>query len=169
MVGFYRKDTGKGGITYAEALDEALCWGWIDGIRRRHDDVSYTIRFTPRRAGSIWSAANLRHWDRLDQAGRVRPPGRKAREAWDGTRAPYSFEHRNTRLSTALAREFRARRTAWLFFQRQPPGYRRTAIFWVMSAKRETTRTRRLGVLIEHSRAGERLPQISASRPSAQG
>ncbi len=163
LVGFYRKETGKGGMTYGEALDEALCWGWIDGVRRKVDADSYSIRFSPRKPRSKWSEVNLAHYARLEAEGRIRPPGAEAFARFDPEKhTPYSFEARETELSPELARAFRAHRAAWDFFQAQPPGYRRTATWWVMSAKREETRRRRLDELIEVSADEIRLPQVSA-------
>lgn len=167
LVGFYKKESGKGGITYSEALDEALCFGWIDGVRRSRDEVSYTIRFTPRKPRSNWSAVNVRHVTRLIAAGRMQPPGMAAYERRTADKAGYSYEERPTRLSPTLAKRFRAARQAWTFFQAQPPGYRRTATFWVMSAKREETRERRLASLIEHSGKGKRIPLLAPPKPSS--
>ena len=163
LVGFYKKDSGKGGITYGEALDEALCWGWIDGVRRKVDEVSYSIRFTPRRPASKWSAVNLRHYARLAAEGRIQPPGAEAFARFDPRQhTPYSFEARVTAFPPELRRRFEAEKEAWAFFQAQPPGYRRTATHWVTSGKREETRLRRLAELIDVSTDGIRLPQVSA-------
>jgi len=161
VIGFYKKGSGQGGITYPEALDEALCFGWIDGVRRGRDDVSYTIRFTPRKPRSRWSAVNVRHAKRLIEAGRMQPAGMAAFEKREGDRAGYSYEERPTTFAPAYAKQFRAAKGAWRFFQAQPPGYRRTATFWVMSAKREPTRARRLASLIACSARGERIPMLA--------
>lgn len=159
IVGFYKKSAARAGLTYAEAVDEALCFGWIDGIVRRIDDVSYSHRFTPRKAGSIWSNANVRHLARLEAAGKVHPAGRAAFAVRSAARTGvYAFEARNTaRLPPPLARTFRANRAAWTFFAAQPPGYRRLMTFWVVSAKQPVTRERRLQRLIAASAAGQRL------------
>jgi len=163
LVGFYRKGTGKGGMSYGEALDEALCWGWIDGVRRKVDADSYSIRFSPRKPNSKWSKVNLEHFARLEAAGRIRPPGAEAFARFDPEKhMPYSFEARETEFSPDLGRTFRDHPAAWEFFRAQPPGYRRTATWWVMSAKREETRRRRLHELIEVSADEIRLPQVSA-------
>jgi len=163
LVGFYRKGTGKGGMSYGEALDEALCWGWIDGVRRKVDADSYSIRFSPRKPNSKWSKVNLEHYARLEAAGRIRPPGAEAFARFDPEKhMPYSFEARETEFSPDLGRTFRDHPAAWEFFRAQPPGYRRTATWWVMSAKREETRRRRLHELIEVSADEIRLPQVSA-------
>jgi uncharacterized protein YdeI (YjbR/CyaY-like superfamily) len=160
-IGFYRKDSGKGGITYAEALDEALCHGWIDGIRKKLDESSYTMRFTPRKARSIWSNVNLAHVKRLIAEGRMAPPGLAAYERRDPARSGvYSFERETASLTPALQKKFNANRKAKAFFDAQSPYYRRMATWWVVSAKRDETRERRLAILIQHSEAGEWPPQF---------
>jgi uncharacterized protein YdeI (YjbR/CyaY-like superfamily) len=164
LIGFYKKDSGRGGLTYQQALDEALCFGWIDGIRRSHDVHSYTIRFTPRRKRSIWSQVNLRHMKRLLAAGRVKPPGRAAYEAREEARTRrYSFENDPRRFTPAEARRFRANRKAWQFFQSLRPSQRNGFTWWVVSAKKEDTRRRRLEALIATCARGEfdplRLPK----------
>jgi uncharacterized protein YdeI (YjbR/CyaY-like superfamily) len=163
ILAFWKKGSGRKGMTYAEAVDEALCWGWIDGVRRSIDEHSYSGRFSPRLPKSKWSAVNLRHYERLEQDGRVAPPGAAARARFDpDEHTPYSFEARVTELPPELRRRFAAEKGAWAFFQEQPPGYRRTATHWVTSAKRVETRLRRLAELIEVSAEGLRLPQVSA-------
>ncbi len=162
--GFRRKDSGRGGITYSEALDEALCFGWIDGVRRRLDDTSYVIRFTPRRPGSKWSRVNAARARALIAGGRMTPPGRAA---FDRRRerhpVEYSYESARESLPASWRRRFAAQRRAWAYFEAQPPGYRRIALHWVLSAKREETRLRRFGVLVACSAARERLPQTLPS------
>ena len=165
FVGFYKKDSGRAGLTYAEAVDEALRFGWIDGVKRRVDEFSYQHRFTPRTAKSIWSRINIQHAERLIKTGRMTPAGRKAFAARDPKRAEvYSFENAPHQLPPAGERRFRADHAAWDFFQRQPPGYRRLATFWVVSAKKTETHTRRLEQLIADSRAGQRLKQLTAAK-----
>ena len=165
FVGFYKKASGRAGLTYAEAVDEALCFGWIDGVKRRVDQFSYQHRFTPRTAKSIWSRINIQHAERLIKTGRMTPAGRKAFAARDPKRSEvYSFENAPRQLPPAGERRFRADRTAWDFFQRQPPGYRRVATFWVVSAKKTETQTRRLEQLIADSRAGRRLKQLTGAK-----
>ncbi len=165
LVGFHKKTSGLGGITYAEALDEALCHGWIDGVRRNVDDASYSIRFTPRRPGSIWSLVNVGHAERLIAAGRMRPQGKKAFEARQVHKTGiYSFEQKQHILAPAFERKFRSNRTAWTFWKKQPPGYQRVSIHWVMSAKQEETRERRLAQLIADSAAGCRLAQATGKK-----
>ena len=158
IVGFFKKTSGRGGLTYPEALDEALCFGWIDGIRRKPDADTYTVRFTPRRPGSIWSNVNVRHVARLRAAGKMQAAGLAAFAARDARKTGvYSFENRPQEFPAALERLFRANRPAWEFWRRQPPGYRRLAIWWVVSAKQDETRQRRLARVLADSAAGRRL------------
>ena len=164
-LGFYKKDSGKGGLTYTEALDEALCFGWIDGIKKRVDELSFTQRFTPRRFKSNWSLINIRHVERLKRAGRMKPAGLNAFASRTGARSGvYSFENKPRRLSPKLERQFESDKTAWEFFQQQPPGYRRVAIFWVMSAKQEATRQRRLAQLLSDSKQSRRLGVVAGRK-----
>lgn len=157
-VGIYKKDSGRVGLTYAEALDEALCFGWIDGIRKRVDELSFSQRFTPRKPASVWSLINVGHVKRLTKAGRMKPAGLKAFAARTAAKTGvYSFENRPKELSPEFQRQFKSNKVAWEFFQKQPPGYRRLASFFVMSAKQEETRQRRLARLITASRSGRRL------------
>src|SRR4051794_5546895 len=150
LVGFYKKGSGRPGITWPEAVDQALCFGWIDGVRRSLGDESYTVRFTPRRSRSIWSAVNVARVAELTKLGLMRPAGVSAFEARrDDRTGIYSHEQKQAaRLGRAQQQRFRANAKAWEFFQAQPPGYRRQAIWWVVSAKREETRARRLEQLI---------------------
>lgn len=158
-VGFYKKATGRPSMTWSESVDEALCFGWIDGIRKTIDEESYVIRFTPRRPNSNWSNVNLRKMDELLAAGRVSEAGRAAFAARDAKKADaYSFEQRaEASLTPDQERTFRANPAAWSFFEAQPAGYRRTATWWVVSAKKESTRSRRLATLIADSEAGRRI------------
>ncbi len=158
LLGFHKKSSGKKSITYAEALDEALCFGWIDGVRKNVDETSYTIRFTPRKPKSIWSNVNVRHVERLKKEGRMAEPGLAAYALRDPKRTGiYAFENRPKEFSPAYEKEFRANKAAWEFFQTVPPSFRNTCIFWVMSAKKEETQRRRLEQLIESSAKGVRL------------
>ncbi len=158
LLGFYRKDSGKSGLTYPEAVDELLCFGWIDGVKRRVDDLSYTHRITPRRAGSIWSNVNLSHVARLTKAGKMHAAGIKAFEARDKAKTGvYSFEKRPQKFPAALQAIFQASKQAWAQWLAQPPGYQRVAIHWVISAKQEETRIRRLGQLIVLTAKEQRL------------
>lgn len=161
-IGFYKVHSGKKGMTYAEAVDEALCYGWIDGLVKRFDEAAFIQRFTPRKAKSTWSEVNVRKVEALEKAGRMAAPGLAAFRARDPARTGlYSFENRNPVFDSAAARAFRAKKKAWAFFEAQPPGYRRAATHWVMSAKLDETRQRRLGVLISDSAAGRRLAMLA--------
>jgi uncharacterized protein YdeI (YjbR/CyaY-like superfamily) len=163
VVGFHKKHTGRASMTWTESVREALCYGWIDGIRRSLGDDSYTIRFTPRKPGSNWSSLNVRHVEELIREGRMAPAGLAAFEARRPDRTGvYSFEQRHSaRLEAAQEKQFRANSGAWEFFESQAPWYRRTAVYWVVSAKREETRSRRLAQLIEDSAAGRRLAHLT--------
>ena len=157
-IGLYRKASGKGGITYEQALEEALCFGWIDGIRKRLDDDAYVQRFTPRTAMSSWSAVNIERVEGLTAAGRMHAAGLAAFDRRDKAKAETnSFERQTAKLDAALEKQFRANTKAWVFFESQPPGYRRLATHWVTSAKKEETRQRRLETLIRDSAAGRRI------------
>jgi len=149
------------GITYKEALDEALCFGWIDGVRRALDADSFSIRFTPRKHRSIWSRVNVAHVERLIREKRMTRAGLAAFEArTDGRTGIYAFEQPATELPAPYRVQFRKRRAAWTYFRQEAPWYRRTCIHWVTSAKREETRLRRLGILIACSGDGVRIPQL---------
>jgi uncharacterized protein YdeI (YjbR/CyaY-like superfamily) len=158
LVGFYKKDSGKPSITWPESVDGALSFGWIDGVRRRIDDVSYSIRFTPRRPRSIWSAVNIKRVGELTRQGLMRPAGIQAFEARQEARSGiYSFEQQSVQFESAQERRFRGNAAAWKFFQSQPPSYRQLAIWRVISAKREETKAKRLDQLIEDSEHGRRI------------
>jgi uncharacterized protein YdeI (YjbR/CyaY-like superfamily) len=160
-VGFYKKSTGKPSITWPEAVDQALCFGWIDGIRKSIDDDSYTNRFTPRRAGSIWSAVNTKRAKELIELGEMQPAGAKAFGARDVKKTNlYSFERDKVELPPAMLKKFRANKKAWSFFESQPPSYRKPVTWWVISAKQAATQERRLAQLIEDSGRGERIAQM---------
>jgi uncharacterized protein YdeI (YjbR/CyaY-like superfamily) len=157
LVGFHKKATGRG-ITYQEALDEALAHGWIDGVRKRLDDEAYTIRFTPRKPGSFWSVVNTKRVEELIAQRRMKPPGMRAFEQRDQDKTrQYSYERENAKLDPTLEAALRANTKASAFFGAQPPGYRRIVTHWVMSAKKDETRTRRLAHLIERSAQGARI------------
>ncbi len=165
LVGFHKKASGKKSITYPEALDEALAFGWIDGVRKSFDESSYTIRFTPRRSTSIWSVVNTKRVEELTKLGRMKPAGLKAFALRNPKRTGiYSFETAPRTLAAGYEKQFRANKQAWEFFQKQPPGYRRIAIFWIMSAKQEETRLRRLAQLISDSDKGTRLGVIAIAK-----
>lgn len=157
-VGFYRKEARRPGITYSEALDEALCFGWIDGIRKKVDAIRYTNRFTPRRPGSNWSQINRRRFAELLRLDRVTPAGAAAYAARDPEQSGTgSLEQRPQAFPPAFEKQFRARTAAWRFFESQPPGYRRTVIGWVCSARKPETRFRRLDRLMAASAKATRL------------
>ena len=161
VVRCFKVGASAQGLTYVEALHEALCFGWIDGVRRGHDEVSYTVRFTPRKRGSIWSRVNVAKMEMLISEGRVAPAGLAAFEAREVSRtAVYSFEREAMQLAPEHVKLFRARQEAWDYFQGRPPGYRRTSVYWVMSARRTETRFRRLAVLIKCSAAGRSIPVL---------
>lgn len=164
-VGFYKKGSGNPSITWPESVDVALCFGWIDGVRKSLGDDSYVIRFSPRREGSIWSAANIRSARRLMESGAMAPSGLAAfeRRREDRSRV-YSFEQNEVAFSPRLEKRLRANRKAWKYWQAQAPSYRRTVTWWVMSAKREDTRERRLGMLIADSEAGRWVKPMRVGR-----
>jgi uncharacterized protein YdeI (YjbR/CyaY-like superfamily) len=148
-IGFHRKGSSTPSITWPESVDEALCFGWIDGIRKRVDETSYMIRFTPRRRRSIWSAINVGRIAELERQGRVTEAGRKAFDArLEARTAVYSFEQRGTELDGAYLKTLKANRAAWASWQGRTPSYRKTHTWWVISAKKEETRQRRLAQLI---------------------
>lgn len=168
-VGLYKKSSGKLSITYSEAVDEALCFGWIDGVRRSVDGDAYAVRFTPRKPKSQWSAVNIKRVTGLSADGRMRPAGLRAFEGAAGQERKYSFEQqRKSRLSPGDQRRFRSNQKAWDYFQAQPPWYRRTATFWVVSAKKEETRQRRLDTLIADSESGKSIKPLTRPVPKRQ-
>jgi uncharacterized protein YdeI (YjbR/CyaY-like superfamily) len=157
-VGLYKKSSGKRSITWPELVDQLLCFGWIDGIRKSVDEISYANRVTPRRPGSNWSAVNLRRMAELIEAGAVHAAGLHAYQTRDPAKAErYSFERAAAALDSEMIKRFRENPAAWRFFTAQPPSYRKIATWWVISAKREETRSRRLETLISDSAAGQRI------------
>ena len=157
----YKTHAKERGLTYRDALDEALCFGWIDGVRRRLDEESFVQRFSPRKAASYWSAVNIKRYGELEAEGRVRPVGREAFERRSAkAKGRYSFESRPRALAPSYMKKLRANERAWRFFARQPPYYRRLIAFWVMSAKRPETRDRRMEILIAHSAREQRIPPL---------
>ena len=160
-LGFYKKRTGKKCITYREALDEALCFGWIDGVLKNVDETSYKRRFTPRKAKSYWSAVNIRRANELAKLGRMASSGMTAFEKRGTESGKYSFESRPKKLPSAYEKQFKANPAAWEFFQAQAPWYQRTSSFWIVSAKQEETRQRRLATLIGDSEKGHRLNMLT--------
>ena len=167
-VGFHKKSSGQPSITWPDSVDEALCFGWIDGVRKSVTDTSYAIRFTRRTARSIWSAVNIRRAKELISLGRMEPAGLIAFEQrTDERSAIYSYEQRQSaKLRGTFEKQFRASQKAWKFFRNQRPGYRRVAAFWVVSAKKNDTRLKRLNKLIEDSENGRTIPPLT--RPQSQ-
>ena len=164
LIGFYKVESGKPSITWSQSVDEALCFGWIDGIRRSIDKDSYTIRFTPRKPKSIWSAINIKKIDALTKLGLIQPAGQAAYEKREEKKSKiYTYE--NAPVIYELTRDFekqlKADKNAWKFFQSQPPHYKRNAIYWVMSAKQEATRKNRLLTLIKDSSASRKIKPLS--------
>jgi uncharacterized protein YdeI (YjbR/CyaY-like superfamily) len=162
LVGFHKRGSGLPSITYAEALDAALTYGWIDGVRRRLDERAYTIRFTPRTKGSYWSAVNTKRAKALIKQGRMKPGGLAAFRARDEERTRrLSSERENAAFDSATLRVLKADKTAFAFVEALPPSLKKICIYWVASAKRPETRARRLAHLIERSRAGKRIDLVT--------
>ena len=168
-LGYHLKRTGRPSVTWQDAVDQELCFGWIDSVRYSLSNDTTAQRLTPRRKGSVWSAINIKRFGELDALGLVHPNGRAAFERRDEARSRiYAYENRSRGFDAATEAAFRKHKRAWAFFESQAPSYRRTASFWVMSAKQEETRTRRLARLIEHSQNGLRVPQfVSPARRRA--
>jgi uncharacterized protein YdeI (YjbR/CyaY-like superfamily) len=161
-IGFYKRGASKAGMSYAQALDGALCFGWIDAVRRSLDAERWAIRFTPRKPRSIWSAVNIKRAEELRAPGLLRPAGLNAFEARLENRSRvYAYEQGDHALPEDFAERFLADPPAWAYFQAQGAYYRHTAIWWVISAKREETREKRLATLIEVSEQGKHLPQLT--------
>jgi uncharacterized protein YdeI (YjbR/CyaY-like superfamily) len=157
-VGFHKKASGRPSITWPESVDEALCFGWIDGVRYRIDETSYRIRFTPRKPRSTWSNVNVKRVAALKKLGRMSPAGLAAFAKADPKRSGiYAYERNNARLGAAHEKKLKANKTAWDFLRSQPPWYQRLAAWFVVSAKKEETRASRLDTLIAHCKAGRRL------------
>jgi uncharacterized protein YdeI (YjbR/CyaY-like superfamily) len=166
-VGYYKKGSGHPSMTWPESVDEALCYGWIDGIRKSTDDLRYMIRFTPRKPGSVWSSVNVKRARALIDQGRMRPNGLKAFQARKENRSGiYSYEQRSVDLVESYDGLLKKNKAAWRFFQAQPPSYRKAACWWVVSAKKEETRLRRLEKLIAYSAEGQRLPEYTSRKPT---
>lgn len=162
-VGFHKRDSGRPSITWPEAVDGALCFGWIDGVRKTIDAASYKIRFTPRKPRSIWSAINIRRAKELSKSGLMHAAGLAAFEKRDSDRsAIYAYEQRKTaKLPPEFEKQFRAHAKAWAFFQSQPPWYQRTSTYWVVSAKKEETRLKRLLILRDCSAHMRPIPSLT--------
>jgi len=170
-VGFYKKGSKKPSITWPESVDQALCYGWIDGIRKSIDENSYTIRFTPRNPKSIWSAVNINRVGELNNLGLMQPSGIEVFEKRDEKRAQlYSFERSNVKLDDQYEKKFKENNKAWNFFQSQAPSYKKPAIWWVISAKQEQTRLKRLETLIKDSEAEQKIGPLkrNSNKPSSE-
>jgi uncharacterized protein YdeI (YjbR/CyaY-like superfamily) len=159
FVGFHKRGSGKASLTWPESVDAALCFGWIDGVRTSLGETSYVIRFTPRKPTSNWSAINIRRVAELKKLGLMHAAGLAAfAKRSDEKSAIYAYEQRKAaKLSAVQGKVFRAKKKAWEFFQAQPAWYRRTATYWVISAKKEETREKRLGILMEESGQGRTI------------
>jgi uncharacterized protein YdeI (YjbR/CyaY-like superfamily) len=167
LVGFHKVGSGKPSITWPESVDEALCFGWIDGVRKSIDEFSYTIRFSPRKPRSIWSSVNIKRAQALIEGGLMQPAGFKAFQARKENKSGiYSYEQRGVNLEEPYNRLLKRNKAAWSFFQAQPASYRKVVSWWIISAKREETRLKRLEKLVGHSARGERLPEYSPRKAS---
>jgi uncharacterized protein YdeI (YjbR/CyaY-like superfamily) len=152
LVGFYKVNSGKLNMTWSQSVDEALCFGWIDGIRKSIDSESYCIRFTPRKPGSNWSAINIKKVEHLTKQGLMQPAGLESfKKRKEDKSKIYSYENKPEKLSKNLELKFKSNKTAWKFFKLQSPSYQKTAFYWIMSAKQETTKLNRLEKLIAAS------------------
>ena len=161
LVGFYKVGSGKPSMTWPESVDEAICFGWIDGIRRSIDENRYCIRFTPRKAGSIWSAVNIKKVESLSKLGLMQPAGLAAySKRSESKSAIYAYEKAPVALANNFQTRFKANKKAWIFFISLPPSYQRTAINWVMSAKQELTRLKRMEALISDSEEGLKIKPL---------
>jgi uncharacterized protein YdeI (YjbR/CyaY-like superfamily) len=166
-VGYYKVGSGKPSITWPESVDEALCFGWIDGVRKSVDEFSYTIRFTARKPGSIWSSINIKRAQGLIERGLMQPAGLKAYEARKENKSGiYSYEQRSVDLPEPYNGLLKANEAAWRFFQTQPAYYRKAVSWWIISARKEETRLKRLEKLMTHSVRGQRLPEFKPRKPA---
>ncbi len=164
-VGYYKKASRRKSITWPESVDQALCFGWIDGIRKSLDDESYVIRFTPRRKKSNWSTVNIRRIGELIQLNLVHESGLAAfNRRPDNAAVRYAYEQGKVALDKASEKKIRANKKAWAFFESLAPSYKKPSIWWVMSAKRSETKHRRLAVLIESCEQGEKMPGLVNQR-----
>jgi uncharacterized protein YdeI (YjbR/CyaY-like superfamily) len=157
LVGFWKKGSGKPSIDWPQARDQALCFGWIDGIRKSLGYEAYTIRFTPRRKGSIWSKVNLERFEALKSAGLMAPAGERALKESTGPKGIYSYEKPLAQFAPQEEQRFRKNKAGWEYWESQPPGYRKLVLNWVTTAKRPETRAKRLATLIEDCAAGRRI------------
>ena len=166
LVGFWKKSTGKPSIDWPQARDQALCFGWIDGVRKSLGDDAYTIRFTPRRKGSIWSTVNVDRFNALKADGQMTSAGERAYEENKHKTGLYAYERELAALSPEDEAQFRKHKAAWADWEGRPPGYRKVVLHWVTSAKKPETRAKRLGILIESSAAGEKIPGYDIGKKS---
>lgn len=161
-VGFYKINSNLKGISYKEAVDQALCFGWIDGIKKKVDELSYTHRFTPRKSKSNWSTSNIKRVGELSKSGLMHPSGITVFNQRDKEKIKqYSYERKTETLDKSYEELFKTNSNAWTFFQSQPPSYQKVAILWVMTAKKEDTRLRRLNTLIQDSANNKRLAVVT--------
>jgi len=158
LVGFWKKGSGKPSIDWPQARDQALCFGWIDGVRKSLGEEAYTIRFTPRRKGSIWSKVNVERFAALKVEGHMTAAGKRAFEENTGKRQVYAYENAHKELAPEDQAQLRRNKTAWADWEKRPPGYRRVVTHWITSAKKPETRAKRLAILIASSAAGEKIP-----------
>jgi uncharacterized protein YdeI (YjbR/CyaY-like superfamily) len=166
LVGFWKKSSGRPSIDWPQARDQALCFGWIDGIRKSLGEDAYTIRFTPRRKGSIWSKVNVERYEALSASGQMTPAGVRAYEENKHKSGLYAYENEQKELTAAEEKLFRRTKSAWADWEKRPPSYRKSALHWIMSAKKPETRAKRLGELIAFSAEGRRLPQYDWQKKS---
>jgi len=160
-IGFYKKSTGLDSITWPQSVDQALCYGWIDGLRKSIDSLSYKIRFTPRKANSHWSAVNLKRMEELTKLGLVRPAGQSIYQNRILHRAKLAaHEQTEVKLSVECLKKFMHEAKAWKDFNTRSPSYQKQCIWWIMSAKKEETREKRLGILIESCEKGAKIPPL---------
>jgi uncharacterized protein YdeI (YjbR/CyaY-like superfamily) len=166
-VGFHKTRTGKPSVTWSESVDQALCFGWIDGIRKSIDENSYMIRFTPRKSSSIWSAINIKKVEQLTEQGMMKPAGLAAFDRRQEKKSRiYSFEQKEVKFTPAFLKIFKSNKNAWKFFSSQPPSYQRPATWWVISAKQEETKNKRLQELIRDSEEGLRVKHLRRTKKS---
>ena len=164
LVGFWKKGSGRPTIDWPQARDQALCFGWIDGVRNSLGEDAYTIRFTPRRKRSVWSNVNLERFEALKSAGLMAPAGECALKESTGPKGVYAYEKPLTALTGEEEELFRKNKAAWADWEKRPPGYRKVVLHWVTSAKKPETRAKRLATLIEYSTAGQKIPGYDIGR-----
>jgi uncharacterized protein YdeI (YjbR/CyaY-like superfamily) len=164
-VGFYKKDSGKANFTWSQSVNQALCFGWIDGLRKSIDEDSYMIRFTPRNPKSNWSAINIKKINELTKLGLMHPAGVEEFKKRESKRSEvYSFEQNKVKLSKKYELKFKSNKKAWEFFKSLPPSTKKPSIWWVMSAKKEETQLKRLDILIKSSEKREKIPPLNIGK-----